>query len=125
GGISARVVRMKSLTTLLALAALQIAGEPLAAEFERFSIITNGVDVGELQVARDEARVTVSYRVDDNGRGPKLKESIQIGADALPVRWTIQGQASSGAPVREQFAWRGDEVTWRTAGDRGGSRVSQ
>lgn len=110
---------------LLAIAALQTAGVGLTAEPERYSIITNGVDVGSLQVTRDGARVAVSYRVDDNGRGPKLDESIEIGADGVPVRWNVQGWASSRAPVREQFAWRGDRATWRTVGDRGDTRVSQ
>lgn len=116
---------MKALPILLAITALQIVDAPLASEPERYSVITNGVEVGELRVARDGARMAVSYRVDDNGRGPKLQETVQIGADGLPVSWNIQGRASSGAPVHEQFAWRGDKVSWRTVGDRGGARVSR
>lgn len=115
----------RQLLSLLAITALQIVGVALAAEPERFSIITNGVEVGSLQVTRNDTRVTVSYRVDDNGRGPKLDERIEIGVDGVPVRWNIQGRASSGAPVREQFAWRGNRATWRTIGDRGDARVSQ
>jgi hypothetical protein len=110
---------------LFSLSVFQVVGVAVAADSERFSIITNGVDVGSLQVMRDGARVSVSYRVDDNGRGPKLEENIEVGADGVPVRWNIQGRASSGAPVREQFAWRGDRANWRTAGDRGDARVTR
>jgi imidazolonepropionase-like amidohydrolase len=116
---------MSRVLSLLALVALEIAGMAMAAEPERFSIITNGVDVGSLQVAREGARVSVSYRVDDNGRGPKLDERIEMGADGVPVRWNIQGRASSGAPVRERFALRGNRASWRTVGDHGEARVSR
>lgn len=113
---------MNRLRGLIAILALQVVSVVLAAEPECYSILTNGVDVGSLQVTRGGTRVTVSYRVDENGRGPRLDESIEIGADGVPIRWNIQGRAGSGAPVREQFAWRGDRATWRTAGDHGGAR---
>lgn len=113
------------LSGLLTITALLIAGVTPAEEIERYSIISNDVDVGYLRVARDGAAVTTSYRIDDNGRGPKLEERIEIGSGGVPVRWDVRGRSGSGAPVREQFAWRGDRATWRTAGDRGTVSASQ
>lgn len=114
---------MSRVLSLLALVALQLAGVAMAADPERFSIITNGVDIGSLQVTREGTHVSVSYRVDDNGRGPKLDERIELGGGGVPVRWDIQGRASSGAPVREHFALRGNRASWRTIGDQGEARA--
>jgi len=122
-GVRHRV--MRCLSSLVAIAALQIAGVASATETEHYAIITNGVDIGSLRVSRDGSHVTTRYRIDDNGRGPKLKESIEIGRDGVPVRWKIQGRAGSGAPVQEDFSWRGEQANWRTVGDRGTARASQ
>lgn len=115
----------RCLSRLIAIAALQVAGVALAVEIEHYSIITNGVDIGDLRVTRDGAHLTTRYRIDDNGRGPKLAERIETGIDGVPVRWEIRGRAGSGAPVREQFSWRGDRASWRTIGDRGDVRASR
>lgn len=67
-------------------------------------------------------QVDVDYRIDDNGRGPKVRESLRFGPNGLPVDWRIQGAAGIGAPIDESYRLRGTQATWKSLNDSGSAR---
>ncbi|WP_206239912.1 amidohydrolase family protein [Novosphingobium terrae] len=86
---------------------------------ESFTIIQNGETVGSLTARHAAAGLHVSYRVDDNGRGPKLEEDIRLSPAAVPVSWTITGTSLMGGPVSESFAWDKGAAHWHSQADAG------
>ncbi|MBD9369899.1 amidohydrolase family protein [Xanthomonas sp. XNM01] len=90
---------------------------------ERLSVVSNGEVIGRLVATTRGDTVEVDYHVDDNGRGPKHRETLRIGADGVPVEWTIAGASLMGGPVDERFAWRDGVATWRSQADHGERRV--
>lgn len=103
----------------LAAAALVSACPAWAATPERLSIVANGEIVGTVVATTAGRHVSVDYRVDDNGRGPKHREEIELGSDGLPVSWTIAGTSLMGGPVAESYRWAGGRATWRSQADKG------
>nr|WP_183987225.1 amidohydrolase family protein [Sphingomonas jinjuensis] len=92
---------------------------PVAAQTERLSVVANGEIVGTVVATTTGNRVSVDYRVDDNGRGPKHREEIELGAGAMPVGWTIAGSSLMGGPVSEQYRWAAGRATWKSQADSG------
>ena len=112
----------------LALAVLPSLASTAAPEtvpaVERYAFIASGSRIGTMVVSTAGARVSVDWRVDDNGRGPKLKEEIDLGSDGVPRRWTLEGTSDAGAPVKEAFELRGTRATWTSLDDSGGLEVT-
>ncbi len=86
---------------------------------ERFVVISNGEVVGGLQTRRRGSHLQVDYHVEDNGRGPRTHEEIDLSANGLPRRWRIAGSGESGAAIRESFDWNASKASWLTLNDRG------
>jgi imidazolonepropionase-like amidohydrolase len=104
----------------VAVAMIASAAAPIrAAEQQRYTFMSNGEKVGHLHATLDGERVAVDFRIDENGRGPKIRESLRLGADGLPVEWLIEGTASFGAPVKEELTVRGATVRWKSTNDSG------
>lgn len=91
---------------------------------ERYVVIANGARVGHLHVARSGTRVQTDFLIDDNGRGPKIKETWQLGADGLPRQLTLSGTTTYGSPAKESFRWRGNRAEWRSLNDRGSAAAA-
>jgi len=106
-------VKLRILLLLLA------AGSAGAQTTERLSIISNGEKVGAIVAVSEGARVSVDYRVDNNGRGPKHREEIVLGADAIPTHWQVAGASLMGAAVDERFDWSAGRATWTSQADQG------
>lgn len=106
------------MTTVVAVAAA-IADPVSAQSTEKLSIVSNGEIVGTLVGTTDGNRVTVDYRVDNNGRGPKHRATIVLGAGGMPVEWTVAGTSLMGGPVAERFRWAGGRATWTSQADTG------
>ena len=96
---------------------------PEGGAAERFVVLSNAEQVGTLDVSREGRRVEIDYRVDDNGRGPKLHETLRLGQDGLPTEWRIEGAGNIGAPVRERFRLQGAEASWKSLNDSGRTRA--
>jgi imidazolonepropionase-like amidohydrolase len=110
----------KSLIAFVAVAGIAGATAPVAAaEQQRYVFMSNGDHVGHLRATVDGERVAVDYRIDENGRGPKVRETLRLGAEGLPVEWLIEGTSSFGAPVKEELTVRGATVRWKSANDSG------
>ncbi|WP_374469967.1 amidohydrolase family protein [Phenylobacterium sp.] len=120
----ARVVSGRILGLVCATAALALSGQALAAT-ERYTVIANGEKVGHLTAEVEGANVAIDYAVSNNGRGPKARERIQLGADGRPLKWTIEGASLFGNPVKEQFDWARGRATWTSAPDKGAVKAAQ
>ncbi|MGE0581343.1 MAG: amidohydrolase family protein [Steroidobacteraceae bacterium] len=104
---------------LLALATLLPAAAAAAATPERFAVLANGEQIGFLEVVRRGAAVDLDYRIDDNGRGPKVRESLQFDPEGRLLDWRIRGKANIGAPIEERYRLRGTRATWKSLNDAG------
>ena len=97
------------------LAATLGAAATLAAETQRYVVLAPEANIGHLHATIDGDAVTIEYDVKDNGRGPTMAESLRLGADGLPIAWTITGTTTFGSRVDERFAVDGGAATWRDA----------
>ncbi|MWC45662.1 amidohydrolase family protein [Sphingomonas carotinifaciens] len=104
---------------MLAFILAGVATPALSATTERLSVVRNGETIGSVVAVSDGRRVSVDYRVDDNGRGPKHREDIVLGPDGIPVSWNIVGTSLMGGPVVERFAWANGTATWTSQADQG------
>lgn len=102
-----------------ALAAMLLGGAAHAAEPERLSIVSNGEIVGTIVGTTTGNRTIVDYRVDDNGRGPKLREEIVVGPAGVPTSWTVQGTSLMGGQVTERYSWAAGRAKWTSQADTG------
>ncbi len=78
-----------------------------------------------LQARRRGSHLQVDYHVEDNGRGPRTHEEIDLSANGLPRRWRIAGSGESGAAIRESFDWNASKASWLTLNDRGSVAATQ
>ncbi|HEU4952964.1 MAG TPA: hypothetical protein VFT28_00235, partial [Gemmatimonadales bacterium] len=109
---------MRAHFTPLALAIAVTTAEAQAPQ-ERYVVMSSGQEVGHLVVTRKGTRVGTEYRVDDNGRGPKIVERWQLGPDGLPRELTLSGTTTYGSPAKESFRFRNGRAEWRTLNDQG------
>ncbi|WP_213982227.1 amidohydrolase family protein [Sphingomonas sp. dw_22] len=100
------------LRTALAASTL-LSALPALAQHERMSVVANGEKVGFVDADQQGRQVTIQYDVKNNGRGPTMRETIELGADGLPVRWNLDGKATFGGDVHESFARDDKTAHWR------------
>lgn len=116
---------MRNLLALPAAAILTLftlAPGVASAAPERFVILANNEKIGTLDVVRQGPKIELDYRIDDNGRGPKVRESLRFGPDGRLVDWRIRGTANIGAPIQESYRLRGSQATWKSLNDAGAAR---
>lgn len=105
---------------LAAAAVLFAAAFAQPASAARYTVLSAGEPVGHLVAEQAGDQVLIEYHVDNNGRGPKWRESLRLDASGrLPVAWSVEGAGGVGAPVRESYAWDRGEASWRTLNDEG------
>jgi Amidohydrolase family len=104
---------------LLVVLVLVFAGASAAQQASRYALVTSSGTIGTLTVTENGRSVDNDYRVDDNGRGSKLREHVELGPDGLPRRWEIQGTSWFGAPVKETFLVQNGRATWTSLDDKG------
>jgi hypothetical protein len=95
------------------------------AQSERFSVITGGNKVGRVEVDRTGDTVKVLYDIKNNGRGPTINETLQLGADGLPQRWRIGGATTFGSKVDERFERSTKRATWTDSTGKGSATLSE
>jgi hypothetical protein len=91
----------------------------LAARVERLTIVSNGEKIGYVSAETSGAKVAVEYYVDNNGRGPKHHEDIELGQGGVPIAWTIKGTSLMGGAVDETFRWSQGVAHWKSQADEG------
>ena len=93
---------------------------PLFAKItEELTIIQNGENVGTLVGISDGNTVEVDFWVDNNGRGPKHHEIIQLDSKGIPLKWNINGTSLMGGPVSEEYSWQNGNAKWLSQADEG------
>ncbi len=102
-----------ALGAVLAMSAAQ------AATVEKLSIIQGGENVGHVIGTTEGDRVSVDFRVDNNGRGPKHQETLRLDRAGIPLEWTIAGTSLMGGPVEERYRWADGRASWSSQADRG------
>jgi len=58
---------------------------------EHYVLIEIGEKVGDLRVKTRGKHVDIDFKVDDNGRGAKYKEKVDLDTVGLPTHWEIEG----------------------------------
>ncbi len=104
----------------------------LAAAFGAQAATTNylivsetGKLLGRQEVERgDDGKTVVRFGYKDNGRGPDLREQIQLGADGTMSEYTVKGNSTFGAVVDEHFSRKGERAEWGSTSARGQTGVS-
>jgi hypothetical protein len=96
-----------------------------SASTRKYVVLANGEKIGTLVASSSGNKVDIDWRIDDNGRGPKIKERVELGPKGLPVRWELEGVAGIGAPVKESFAVEGGVARWKTLDDEGESHTEK
>ncbi len=106
-------------TACLCLVLLALQPVTAADAAERLVVLSNDEVVGTLDWERQGDEVKVTYRVDNNGRGPKVDEHIVLDDQGFPRSWTIRGSSLFGATVDESYRWQAGEASWRSQADQG------
>lgn len=117
---------------LVALVAVVSTSQPAyaAVREEHFAILRQGEIVGALHaLTRPEkggkSRISVDYKVVNNGRGPTLNETIVLDRDGLPIEWKIAGTTTYGGAVAEHFAYSSSVARWESTSEQGTSRTAR
>jgi imidazolonepropionase-like amidohydrolase len=97
---------------------------PLLAAEEHLVVLSNDEVVGTLDARSEGRHVEIHYQVDNNGRGPKIAERIELDERGYPLTWTIQGSSLFGAPVNESYRWQDGLSRWDSQAEKG-SRPGQ
>lgn len=92
-----------------------------AAREERLVILQNGENVGHVRATTQGNTVEIDYVVDNNGRGPRLRQHIVLGAGGLPREWRVEGRSTFGGAVEEVFTQADGRANWSSQADEGAS----
>src|SRR5437763_1005126 len=92
---------------------------PASAATTKFSYITTSGPAGTLTIVQNGLSVDSDWHIDDNGRGSKLQEHAELGADGLPRSIALKGKGWFGAPVKEDFRVEGSKARWTSLDDKG------
>ncbi len=95
-----------------------------SAPDERLVVVSAGEVVGHVIAVHDANSVNVDYMVDNNGRGPKIKEQITLDSRGYPVSWSITGSSLFGAAVDESYVWQDGQARWASQADHGTASAS-
>lgn len=109
---------MAATRTIVIALALGLANA-VQAETQKYVVMSNGEKVGHLIADVQGAHAEIDYYVNNNGRGPKVREAIELDKSGVPVRWTIEGQSTFGSAVSERFEWQAGKATWHSQADQG------
>jgi len=121
-----------AITALLFLAACSAqektattAGHTLSQPEERFAVIIAGAPVGAMTVTPTENGVAIDYHFSNNGRGPSMKETVELDDSGMPVDWRIAGRTTFGNEVEESYSLKDGAASWRDAAGEGSATVSE
>ncbi|MBB4857952.1 hypothetical protein HNO88_001266 [Novosphingobium chloroacetimidivorans] len=104
---------------------LALPGIADAATQDNLSIVSGGEIVGSLDAVTEGNHVSVDYRVDNNGRGPKHHEDIDLDASGVPLSYRVTGTSLMGGKVEEQYLWKSGLATWHSQADAGSVKATK
>lgn len=104
------------------LAAIATAALLVAAPPSRYDFLSGGKVTGALvRSVQPDGAIRVEFAYLENGRGPKLVETIRLDRSGRVVAHQISGTTTFGARAEERFARDGRKATWKTTADAGSS----
>lgn len=106
-------------TAALAIALLIVPLASAHAETRSYTVVSGGKTVGHVIAELSGGTIAIDYNVKNNGRGPTMAETIQLGGDGLPQRWDIKGTTTFGGAVAEHFERAGGTASWSDATGKG------
>lgn len=92
---------------------------------ERYSILISNEKAGYVTAKVDGARADVVMHIDENGRGPKTRETLTLDSRGFPTAWHIQGIWWTGGPIDERFTQKKGRARWKTLNDSGDVQASE
>lgn len=92
-----RFRRFAALAVALGFAGPTVARGTIAGA-DRYIVLGNGEKIGTLVAERTGRRVRIDFRIDDNGRGPKLREELTLDASGRPTTRASGRSACTRAP---------------------------
>src|SRR5688500_10672114 len=95
-----KVTRVGVLIGALCMHAWAVAGT------DEYSVISANEKVGSLIANIEGASIDITYEVNNNGRGPKIREKLTLNEAGIPTQWRITGKSTFGAVIDEQFTWQ-------------------
>jgi cytosine/adenosine deaminase-related metal-dependent hydrolase len=99
---------------------LLLSSVAMADQTTSYTVLFAGESHGEqVTTVGADGRIAVDFHYSQNGRGPTLKEQIQLAPDGTFQRYRVTGKSTFGAPIDESFMRRGDRVEWKSHSDRG------
>jgi imidazolonepropionase-like amidohydrolase len=108
------------LATLLAVA---VAATPSSA---RYDFLSGGkVSGGLVRSTQPDGSIRVEFAFIENGRGPKLVETIRLDKRNRVQAHEVTGTTTFGSKVDEHFARDGRKATWKTTADQGSIEASE
>jgi len=110
---------MRTLPAILFCVFMVAARPAPAASTDHYVVLSNGEKVGHLDVTRNGPAVDIDYEVNNNGRGPGVKEHLLLDSHGLPVAWRIDGHSEMGGAVHEEMTWKNGVQSWISQADRG------
>ncbi len=114
------------LATAIAFAYLTFGSQfAQAAETIRYVInAERGIKIGEQIVEHADDGVTkVRFIMKDNGRGPELNERYRFAPDGSLLQFEVSGNSMMGAVVDEHFSRTENQANWRSASEKGQTKV--
>lgn len=103
--------------SLAALLAVAVAAAPAPA---RYDFLSGGRVAGSLvRAVQPDGAIHVEYAYLENGRGPKLVETIRLDKRGRVVAHEVTGTTTFGSKVDEHFARDGRRAIWKTTADEG------
>lgn len=103
-----------------ALLCLALAAAPVS---EEWVFLTSTGPIGAMKavttVEKSGSRVAIDFRIDNNGRGAKLTETITLDAKQNVLSREVSGTGEVGAPVKEQYSFADGTARWKTLNDEG------
>ncbi len=102
---------------LAAFLAVAVAAAPAPA---RYDFLSGGKVAGSLvRAVQPDGTFHVEFAYLENGRGPKLVETIRVDKLGRVVAQDVTGTTEFGSKVDEHFARDGRRATWKTTADEG------
>jgi imidazolonepropionase-like amidohydrolase len=111
--------------TLAALLAVLSAASPgVPPPAARYEFLSGGrVTGGLVRTERPDRSVEVDFAFVENGRGPKVVETIRFDGAGRVAAHEVVGTATFGARVDERFARDGRRASWKTTADEGSTEI--
>jgi imidazolonepropionase-like amidohydrolase len=92
---------------------------------DEYSVISAKEKVGSLIATTNGANVDITYEVNNNGRGPKIREQLTLNDAGIPTQWRITGKSLFGGVIDEQFNWQRGSAQWHGQDGKGSARMAQ